>query len=103
MKIKIERGQVHHNNGEDTSYIELEIGYDFNSNIKITVRKYPKNTHFRVYDNGEDNSMKVIVPNEKFDILEWMENASHNYHLMFSQNQMLEIMKYGKALSATKP
>ena len=99
MKLKITKGRIHHDLGignRNTDYLQLYIGYDFNPNIEITVRRYPKNTHMQLV-NGET---KILIkePNKDFTIDWWIARLSEIYNLEFSIPQVYAIHQYWKRI-----
>lgn len=93
MKLGITKGKVHHDrDNRNTDYIQLYIGYDFNPDIYMTVRRYPRNTHLQLV-NGET---KILIkePNEDFVIGWWLSEISGMFSLIYSERQKLAIYQY---------
>lgn len=95
MKLKVTKGQIERTFDDNTLYYELYIGYDFDSDVHITVRLYPRNTQATLFLGDT----RVVVKEDKFtfDILSVMDILSRAGNLIYSTEQYQAIrMFYAK-------
>ena len=92
MKLKVKKSSVFHEDGKETPYHELYIGYDFDPSILITIRIYPSNTHLVV--QTDEGKVTVKEDNYTFNFLVWFPRVIKMFDLVFSPRQLAEIYTY---------
>ncbi len=96
MKLKVKKSSIFHDDGKETPYHELYIGYDFDPSIQITVRIYPSNTHLVVVT--DEGKVLIKEDNYTFDFPLWFTRVIKMFDLVFSPAQLTEISNYYQKL-----